>query len=222
MVDEIVLSLYDYSGNMVRPWARAGYECYCVDIKHEGREVEEAGDGGIHYVEADIREYLPPRESYRIVFSFPPCTNLAVSGSRWFEEKGLDGLASGIKLVERAHKICRWADAPWMIENPVSTLSTYWRKPDYTFHPYEYDGFTARDEAYSKKTCLWTSDDFVMPETRPVEEYDDRIHLMPPTEDRGEKRSITPEGFAEAVYLSNEEGEVAARTEFETRGIDTW
>jgi len=30
MTDEIVLSLFDYSGNMVKPWAKAGYDCVCV------------------------------------------------------------------------------------------------------------------------------------------------------------------------------------------------
>jgi hypothetical protein len=29
------------------------------------------------------------------------------------------------------------------------------------------------------------------------------IHLMPPSEDRGDLRSITPEGFARAVFLAN-------------------
>lgn len=205
--DKIVLSLYDYSGNMVKPWAEAGYECYCVDVKHEGEErTEQIGDGEIHYVAADLREWLPPNEEYEAVFAFPPCTNLAVSGARWFKDKGLEGLASGIELVERAVDICEWADAPYMIENPVSTLSTYWRQPDYTFHPYEYDNYTAYDNAYSKKTCLWAGNGFVMPETDGVEEYDDRIHKMAPSEDRAEKRSMTPQGFANAVFWANDSG----------------
>jgi hypothetical protein len=38
MCDGIMLSLYDYTGNMCRPWAEAGYETYAVDIKHDERE----------------------------------------------------------------------------------------------------------------------------------------------------------------------------------------
>lgn len=200
----IVLSLYDHSGNMVRPWAENGYECYAVDIKHEDTSVEKVGEGCINYIEADIRNWLPPRRNYRITFAFPPCTNLAVSGARWFNEKGLDGLSEGIELVERAREISEWTDSPWMIENPVSTLSTYWREPNYIFHPYEYDGFTSNDEAYTKKTCLWTNEGFEMPKKCPSEEYDNRIHSMPPSEDRAEKRSVTPSGFAKSVYLCNE------------------
>jgi len=28
-----------------------------------------------------------------------------------------------------------------MLENPVSTLSTYWRAPDWKFDPYQYDDY---------------------------------------------------------------------------------
>ena len=35
--DGIVLSLCDRTGNMVRPWAEAGYECWCIDKQHTGR-----------------------------------------------------------------------------------------------------------------------------------------------------------------------------------------
>jgi hypothetical protein len=203
MNNDIVLSLYDYSGNMVRPWAEAGHECYAVDIKHDDEDAELVGDGEIRYVEANVLDYLPPRANYSMVFAFPPCTNLAVSGARWFKDKGLSGLSDGIEMVERARRIAEWADAPYMIENPVSTLSTYWREPDYTFQPYEYDGYTENDEAYSKKTCLWTGNGFEMPDEKAVDEYDDRIHKMAPSEERSEKRSETPMGFARAVFQEN-------------------
>lgn len=202
MDDEIVLVLYERSGNMAEAWASEGYEVVAVDIEADAR-VEQVGEGSVEYVSADIREWLPPRRSYKFVAAFPPCTNLAVSGARWFKDKGLSGLSDGIELVERAREIAEWADAPWLIENPVSTLSTYWREPDYTFHPYEYDNFTKRDEAYSKKTCLWTGGGFTMPQTDGVEDYDDRIHKMPPSEDRSKKRSVTPRGFANAIVAEN-------------------
>jgi len=203
MSEGVMLSLFDYTGNMARPWAKAGHECYCVDLKHDEQYTETVGEGSITYIPADITEWLPPRREYAFVAAFPPCTNLAVSGARWFTDKGLSGLAEGIELVEQARDICEWADAPWLLENPVSTLSTYWRQPDYTFHPYEYDGFTQDDDGYSKKTCLWTGGGFVMPGVDAAEEYDDRIHKMPPSEERSEKRAATPQGFANAVFEAN-------------------
>lgn len=202
----VVLSLFDHSGNMVRPWARAGYECICVDVQHDGTSEEPVGDGIIYFVEADIREYLPPRTNFEMVFAFPPCTNLAVSGARWFEQKGIGGLASGLELVERAKRLCEWSGAPWMLENPVSTISSYWREPDHTFHPFEFDPYADDDEAYRKKTCLWTGGGFEMPEPHPdaPDDGDDRIHKMAPSEDRGNQRSVTPLGFARAVFEANQ------------------
>lgn len=215
-----VLSLYDLSGNMVQPWAEEGYRCHAIDWNQENERVESVGDGEIHYINEDIRKWLPPRTEYRIVFAFPPCQNMAVSGARWFKDKGLSGLAEGIELVERARYIAEWADCPWMIENPVSTLSTHWREPDYKFHPYHYDEYAEGDEAYSKQTCLWTSEDFVLPKKTPVEKYDERIHKMPPSEDRSQKRSITPRGFAKAVFKANEKDDIQAG-EF-VQEVDCW
>lgn len=187
----LVLSLFDKTGNMVKPWHEAGYDTLCIDIQRDG---------------TDILRWLPPRCEYRIVFAFPPCTNLAVSGARHFKDKGLAGLASAIELVERARDICEWSDAPWMIENPVSTLSAYWRKPDYIFHPYNYSLFESSDN-YTKKTCIWAGNGFIMPEfcmDGKLREPDDRIHKAQPNKERANFRSATPMGFAKAVFFANE------------------
>lgn len=196
-----VLSLCDRTGHMVRPWEEAGFECICVDIQHDDDIVKD----GIRWIGADLQTWLPPPRRYAIVFAFPPCTNLAVSGARWFQDKGMGGLMEGIELVEAARRICEWAQAPWMLENPVSTLSSYWRKPDFTFNPCDYGGWLdPPGDRYTKKTCLWTGGGFRMPEKRPVHpEEGSKIHLMPPSEDRGDKRSGTPEGFARAVFAAN-------------------
>jgi len=200
-----VLSLCDRTGNMVRPWAKDGYVCICVDAQHDGQRVENVGKGAIVYIEADVRNYQPPDVDYAIGFGFPPCTDLAVSGARWFQEKGLRTLAKAIDIVGATHEILQDIGPPWMIENPVSTLSTHWRKPDWKFDPFEYTGYTERDESYTKETWLWTGSGFKMPVTDgvDVEEADDRIHKMPPSEDRSDMRAETPRGFARAVYLSH-------------------
>lgn len=209
--DRIVVSLCDRSGNMVRPWAKAGFECYAVDLKNDN-STEEIGDGTIHYVQADVREWEIPTDEVRIGFGFPPCTDLAVSEARWFQDKGLYALAEAIEKVAACQETLDTLDCPWMLENPVSTLSTYWREPDYKFDPFQYDGYTDEDEAYTKETWLWTGGGFTMP--RPLGgsrlEADDRIHTIPPSEERSVKRAETPTGFATAVYLAHE-GEGYAR-----------
>jgi len=139
------------------------------------------------------------------VSAFPPCTHLAVSGARWFKGKGLRALADSIHLFATAAEFCEKSDAAYMIENPVSTISTYWRKPDHTFHPYMFTDFSKSDN-YTKKTCLWTGNGFTMPENYvdvTLGTPDNRIHTASPGKDRGDLRSVTPSGFARAVFEVN-------------------
>lgn len=69
-----------------------------------------------------------------------------------------------------------------MIENPRSVASTLWRKPNFSFEPYDYGGYLPADDvhpeypeyiqprdAYPKTTYLWTSEDFTMPLTKWVQ-----------------------------------------------------
>lgn len=59
---QIVLSLYDYTGEAVRPWAMAGYECHCYDIQHEGDVVETYPNGGmIRYLNIAPRDAYPKK-----------------------------------------------------------------------------------------------------------------------------------------------------------------
>jgi hypothetical protein len=197
-----VLSLCDRTGNMLMPWARAGFECFAVDIRHSpGQHTM----GPLTLIGADIRHWLPPPRRYAMVFAFPPCTDLAVSGARWFRAKGMGGLSEAIELVEACRRICEWSDAPWMIENPVRTLASYWRQPDFTFHPHEFGGYQGgAGDDYRKLTCLWTGAGFRFPQKQPVEAFRPLyIHNLPPSDDRGELRSITPPGFARAVFEAN-------------------
>lgn len=203
MSARIVLSLCDRTGVMVEPWLEAGYECWIVDTQHEHGVHR---DGNLVRVGADVERWLPPLAKYRIVFAFPPCTNLAISGARWFPAKGLTGLADGLRTVEATRDICEWTGAPWMLENPVGTLASYWRKPDHTFDPCDFGGWVDGDR-YTKRTCLWVGGGFLFPPPHPVEPtLGSKMHVVAPSDDRGDLRSVTPAGFARAVFEANENG----------------
>lgn len=198
---KIVLSLFDYTTNMVKPWAEAGYQCYCIDIQHPKGETKE---GNIIKVGADVRDvfsWLPKEiDKIAIAFAFPPCTHLAVSGARWMKKKGLKALNEAIELFDTTVKLFEWLKVPYMIENPVSTIATYWRKPDYTFQPWQYG------DLYYKKTCLWTGYGFKMPEPiykEPPEGTEAKIWKMGPGKDRAIKRAETPINFAKEVFKAN-------------------
>lgn len=199
----IVLSLFDYTGVAVQPWLEAGHECWIVDIQHPAGITRR---GNLVKVGADLTQPWNLGDLEVVfTFAFPPCDHLATSGARWFKGKGLRKLAEGIQLFATAAEVCEAVEAPYMIENPVSTISTYWRKPDYTFDPHQFTGWEA-DDNYTKKTCLWTGNGFIMPEPKVLVELgppDNRIHTCPPGPDRKNLRSATPMGFARAVFSSN-------------------
>ena len=191
----IVISLYDYTGVAVVPWAKAGHICYCYDIQHNGAKSESfEGGGSIHYMNADLHHWRTLMKIYYdfkdkdVVFGmgFPVCTDLAVSGAAWFKSKA----EKDPFFQKTATRHAKWCSRlftslsiPFYIENPVSRLATLWRKPDHMFHPYEYGGYIksgeevhplypdyiAPSDAYSKKTCLWTGNSFKMPEKAPVD-----------------------------------------------------
>lgn len=186
---------------MARPWAEGGAHCICFDVQHSIRadKVEAVGAGQITYRWADVRS-LTATDVGRpaIVFAFPPCTHLAVSGARDFARKGLRAYIDGLELVEACRQLAENSGAPWMLENPVSRLSSAWRKPDYTFDPCDYG------DPYTKRTCLWTGSGFVMPPQARVEPVEgSRMHTLPPGPDRANLRAATPAGFARAVFEAN-------------------
>lgn len=197
-----VISLFDYTGNIARPWAEAGYNCFCVDSQHRRGETQ---DGRIIWVGADARDWLPPSGEYAAAFFAPPCTDIAVSGARWFKDKGLGALIRALELFKRSVDLAELLGCPYLIENPVSTVSKYWRAPDYIFNPCDYGGYIEPGgDAYTKKTCLWTGNGFKMPDPKPVDPLDgSKMHLLPPTPERANLRSATPEGFARAIFEAN-------------------
>lgn len=202
-----VISLCDLSGNMVLPWAQAGYDCWCFDVQHQIRVPRH--EGNIHFVWGDARTVRRPPGDIVAAFAFPPCTDVSGSGARDFEKKGGQRLRDALEIFEACRQVCEWSGAPYCIENPVGVLSSipHIGKPDHYFHPWHYTAFEPADH-YTKKTCLWTGNGFAMP-LKALEpsladiEPDDRIHKATPSAERGDIRSVTPMGFARAVFQSN-------------------
>lgn len=201
--------LCDLTGRMAEPWAAAGHECFCVDMQHSIRR--ERVEGSIRFVWGDVRSWRPPEGlDIRFVAAFPPCTHTANSGARDYAAKGGNMLRDALETFEACHLAAAWSGAPYCIENPVGLLSSipHIGKPHYRFHPADYAGYLPADErdseAYTKLTCLWTGNGFVMPDRKPVAPVlGSMMHRLPPTEDRADIRSATPAGFAAAVFAAN-------------------
>lgn len=207
---KIAVFLCEYTGHMAQPWAEAGVECYCVDTQHSIRK--DRKEGNLNFVWGDVRSWRPP-ENTEIIFAaaFTPCTHLTVAGARDFVKKGGYMYTDGINMFETARQAMAWSGAPYMLENPVGVLSSvpHIGKPDYIFEPYHYTGYCAEDN-YTKKTCLWTGNGFVMPpknQDLTLGEPDNKkIWHASPGKDRENIRSATPKGFAYAVFKANFKG----------------
>lgn len=124
----------------------------------------------------------------------PPCTHLAVSGARHFAAKAADGRqqqAIGFFLA----CIIAGNFKNRVIEQPVSIMSSVWRKPDQIIQPWMFG------HGETKATCLWLMGDDIKPlaPTNIVAGREARIHRMPPSDDRWKLRSATYQGVADAM-----------------------
>jgi hypothetical protein len=183
-----VLSLFDYSTYMLKPWKQAGHHCIAVDELFGTTVPENLKPKKCWADECwkiDLSKAMNVREVIEwtrpdIVFGFPDCTDLAVSGAKHFDakrRKNPNFQREAIDLCRVVEMVGDFCNVPWMLENPVGVLSTGWRKPDWVFHPHEYGDMLQGDEAihpdwpefveprdcYPKRTGIWGGNGFVMP-----------------------------------------------------------
>jgi hypothetical protein len=130
-------------------------------------------------------------EPWDIIIAFPPCTDLAVSGARWFKQKREDGRqqASIDFFMRIANAPCKYI----AIENPVGIMSTVWRKPDQIIQPWQFG------HGETKATCLWLKGLPPLEPTNIVDGREHRIWRIPPGPERAKLRSKTFLGIAEAM-----------------------
>ena len=89
-----------------------------------------------------------------MIIAHPPCTRLCNSGQRWLywgdEEYRLKKKKEQEEAVDFFLKFTK-ADCPRIaIENPMGIMSSLYRKPDFTYNPYDFE-----NETECKKTGIW-------------------------------------------------------------------
>lgn len=141
---------------------------------------------GPHY-QGDVRSVLC--EGWDLMIAHPPCTHLAVSGARWFhlkQQEQTDALEF-VRLLLNA-PIPRIA-----LENPVSVISTYIRKPDQIVQPFHFG------DPFMKTTCLWLKNLPLLVPTSDLVTGAQKSWLMPDSKGRWMRRSKTYQGIADAI-----------------------
>lgn len=176
-----VLVACEYSGRVRDAFNAMGHDAMSCDLLPTDAP-------GPHY-QGDVRDVL--YDGWDLMVCHPPCTHLAVSGSRWFKEKA--------KEQEEALAFVRFLlDAPIekiALENPISVISSRIRKPDQIIQPWMFG------HGETKATCLWLKNLPPLKPTQIVEGREARVHKMPPSPDRWKKRSTTYAGIAAAMAL---------------------
>jgi hypothetical protein len=141
-----VLIACEESQATCKEFRKLGHEAYSCDLlpcsgKHKEWHIQ--GDA--------IKEAYSGK--YQLMIAHPPCTYLAVSGARWLYNKDkTKNQERWIKQEEALDFVRKLMNAPIKhiaLENPISVISSYIRKPDQIVQPYMFG-----DEA-QKSTCLW-------------------------------------------------------------------
>jgi len=139
-----ILIACEYSGAVRQAFRKLGHNAISCDLL-------EAEDNSPYHHQGNVFDIIERNplngETWDLMIAHPPCTDLAVSGSRWFPEKIADG------RQERALQFVReLMDAPIehiLIENPISVISSKIRKPDQIIQPWQFG------DPFQKSTCLW-------------------------------------------------------------------
>ncbi len=178
-----VLVACEESQAVTKELRRLGHEAYSCDI--------EPCSGGHpeRHLQQDVTQLLKIR--WDMVIAFPPCTDLAVSGARYFEQKRKDGRQQ--KSIEFFMMFANCGCPKTAIENPIGIMSGIYRKPDQIIQPWQFG------HGETKRTCLWLKG---LPKLKPVDIVpgrEQRIWKMPPGKDRAKTRSKTYPGIAKAM-----------------------
>jgi hypothetical protein len=183
-----VLIACEFSGTVREAFAAKGHDAWSCDLLPSdipGQHYQCDVLGMIAGAYNNIGLFKP----WDLMIAHPPCTHLAVSGARWFKDK-LQEQAEALQFVQYlmdapVYSIC--------IENPVSIISSRIRKPDQCIQPWMFG------HGETKKTCLWLKN---LPPLRPtcrVAGRENKVHNLPPSEDRWKLRSVTYAGIAKAM-----------------------
>ena len=174
-----VLVACEFSGAVREAFRARGHDAWSCDLL----ETEIPGQ----HIVGDVLGVIG--DGWDLMIAHPPCTHLAVSGARWWKDKGQEQ-ADALEFVRAlmAAPIDRIA-----LENPISKISSAIRKPDQIVQPWEFG------HGETKATCLWLKGLPKLQPTDVVEGREPKVHHMAPGPNRWRERSRTYAGIAKAM-----------------------
>ena len=176
-----VLVACEFSGIVREAFAKREHDTWSCDLFPT--EIP-----GNHY-QGYLEDFIGKGDEWDLIIAHPPCTHLAVSGARWFKDKQAEQKTAieffMVFVNAPCNKIC--------VENPISIMSTVYRKPDQIIQPWQFG------HGETKATCLWLKNLPKLIPTNIVEGRNPRVHYEPPSPERWKNRSRTLQGIADAM-----------------------
>lgn len=160
-------------------------------LKHDSYSCDILPNNSPYHIQDDVLNHL--NEDWDLMIAHPPCTRLCNSGVMWLNKRDLwDELDEGVKFFNKLkfaniEKIC--------VENPIphKYARKHIGKYSQIIQPWQFG------HGETKATCLWLKN---LPKLKPtdiVEGREQRLHNLPPSEDRAKLRSQTYKGIANAM-----------------------
>jgi len=194
-----VLVACEYSGAVRDAFLRRGHDAWSCDIEYTCDSPHNLMNGlGYRHQVQDCMEMVWHKE-WDLLIAHPPCTYLCNSGVRWlthpdYPERWKDMIDGAVFFRDLLHmcthipKVC--------VENPI--MHGYAKKiigstQTQIVQPWMFG------EGETKATCLWLRGLDKLVPTDVVEGREQRLHKLPPSEDRWKLRSKTYQGIAGAM-----------------------
>lgn len=135
---------------VTKEFRKLGHEAFSCDI------MECSGGHPEWHIKEDLLKII--KDDWDMLIAFPPCTHLAVSGSRHFPEKIKDGRQQ--QGIDFFMAIVNAPIERIAIENPIGIMSTKYKKPNQIIQPWQFG------HKMQKSTCLWLKN---LPKLKPTD-----------------------------------------------------
>ena len=174
----------EFSGVVREAFARLGHDAWSCDLL----PTEQPGQ----HIVGDVLEVID--QGWDMAIFHPPCTRLCNSGVSWLAKRDLwDEMRQGALffkslLESKIPRIC--IENPIMHKHAKSIIGVNYSQ---IIQPWQFG------HGETKATCLWLKNLPTLKPTNIVDGRIQRLHRLPPSENRWKERSRTYQGIADAM-----------------------
>lgn len=188
-----ILDLCSGSGSWSNPYRDAGYEIIEVTWpESDARLWPSPPSSRARWTNEffDIREWIGKIHG---ILAGPPCTMFSNAGNA--HQRTDEQMIHALSVADACIRLC-WVLKPkwWVLENPTGKINKWYGDPVYSFDPCDFG------DPYTKKTLLWGRFNYPVKDGYVFPTEGSKMHKAVRSQ---AKRSMTPQGFANAFFEAN-------------------